>query len=411
MKSLAYLTSFYNLNASLDIKKDFFEHISKNFKETYIVNIDELNFLPYFSKLSFGEMKRKEKVLYKLPKNIKLINPKNSKAFIEFTKKKDLLIINTFGKSFFTLKIHFLIKKIGLKQIIIDNLGTTGMSAHIEPTKTLRYLNYHIFQNLFKKIITPSLMIFGLISRIDLYFTSKRKELENAKKSWIRGFLLRKKLLFSKEYKLINSRSYDFLLTNKIKIEEKYIIHLDAEMNGRHEIETRGRLNEKDLQSHYYYLRLFLSKLSKDFNKPVIVCMHPSIKKRDIDKFVKSKLLKGFKITQNKSRYFIYKSFLVTSFDTSAIVDAAILKKKIIGLWSRYMDINQIEHSKTYPNQIGYQRINLENFNYDKKKLIKSLNKDTSKYGRFIRNYHCHKKNIKGVDEMISIIKKKYKCV
>jgi hypothetical protein len=73
------------------------------------------------------------------------------------------------------------------------------------------------------------------------------------------------------------------------------------------------------------------------------------------------------------------------------------------------MDINQIEHSKTYPNQIGYQRINLENFNYDKKKLIKSLKKDTSKYGRFIRNYHCHKKNIKGVDEMISIIKKKYK--
>ena len=283
------------------------------------------------------------------------------------------------------------------------------MSAHIEPTKTLRYLNYHIFQNLFKKIITPSLIFFGLISRIDLYFTSKRKELENAKKSWIRGFLLRKKLLFSKEYKLINSRSYDFLLTNKIKIEEKYIVHLDAEMNGRHEIETRGRLNEKDLQSHYYYLRHFLGKLSKDFNKPVIVCMHPNIKKRDIDKFVKSKLLKGFKITQNKTRYFIYKSFLVTNFDSSAIVDAAILKKKIIGLWSRYMDINQIEHSKTYPNQIGYQRINLENFNYDKKKLIKSLNKDTSKYGRFIRNYHCHKKNIKGVDEMISIIKKKYK--
>ena len=180
-------------------------------------------------------------------------------------------------------------------------------------------------------------------------------------------------------------------------------------MNGRHEIETRGRLNKKDLQSHYYYLRQFLGKLSKDFNKPVIVCMHPNIKKRDIDKFVKSKLLKGFKITQNKTRYFIYKSFLVTNFDSSAILDAAILKKKIIGLWSRYMDINQIKHSKTYPNQIGYQRINLENFNYDKKKLIKSLNKDTSKYGRFIRNYHCHKKNIKGVDEMISIIKKKYK--
>ena len=138
--------------------------------------------------------------------------------------------------------------------------------------------------------------------------------------------------------------------------------------------------------------------------------MHPGVKKRDIDKFVKSKLLKGFKITQNKTRYFIYKSFLVTNFDTSAIVDAAILKKKILGFWSRYMDIDQIEHSKTYPNKIGYQRFNLENYNYDKNKLIKLLNEDTSKYDNFIRNYHCHKKNIRGIDEMTSIIKKKYKC-
>ena len=411
MRKLAFLTSFYSLNATLEIRKDYFKHLSKNLKEIYIINIDKLIFLPKLAKLSYSETGKEEAIHQKLPKNIKLFNPKNSKEFIEFTKNKDLLIINNFGKGFFELKAHFLIKKIGLKQIRVDNFGAIGMSSHIEPTKILRFLNYHIFQTLFKKIITPSLIFFGVISRADMFFTSKRRELNNAKKSLVRGFLLRKKLLFSKKYKLINSRSYDFLLTNKVKIEEKYIVHLDTEMNGRHEIETRGKLNEKDLQSHYYYLRKFLNKLSKDFNKPVIVCVHPSIKKQDLDKFVKSRLLRGFKIIQNKTRYYIYKSFLVSNFDTSAIIDAAILKKKIIGLWSRYMDINKIEHTKTYPKQIGYQRLNFENFNYDKKKLINSLNKDTSKYDHFIRNYHCHKKNIKGVDEMISIIKKKYKCV
>ena len=411
MRTLAFLTSFYDLNGTLDIRKDFFKKLSKNFKLIYIINSDELNYFPKFEKKYYRKKNQTDKAYYKLPKNIKLFNPKNSKEFIKFANKKKLLIINNIGKSFFRLKIHFLIRKIGAKQIIVNNLGSIGgMRIHIAPTKILRLLNYHIFQGLFNKIITPLLVLVGLVPRIDLHFTCKKKELENAKKNFLRNFFLKRKLLYSKEFKLINSRTYDTLLSNKISVEEKYIVHLNAEMNGRHEIETRGKLNKKDLESHYFYLRKFLNKLSKDFNKPVIVCVHPSIKKIDLDDFVKSKLLKGFKITQFKTQYYIYKSFLVTSFDTSSIIDAAILKKRILGLWSRFMDINQIEHSKTYPKKIGYQRINFENFNYNKKKIIKTLNNSTLRYDKFIKNYHCHKKNIKGIDEIIKTIKQKYNC-
>lgn len=411
MRTLAFLTSFYDLNGTLDIRKDFFKKLSKNFKSIYIINSDELNYFPKFEKKYYRKKKQTNKTYYKLPKNIKLFNPKNSEGFIKFANKKKLLIINNIGKNFFRLKIHFLIRKIGAKQIIVNNLGSIGgMRIHMAPTKILRLLNYHIFQGLFNKIITPLLILVGLVPRIDLHFTCKKKELENAKKKILRNFFLKRKLLYSKEFKLINSRTYDTLLSNKISVEEKYIVHLNAEMNGRHELETRGKLNQKDLESHYFYLRKFLNKLSKDFNKPVIVCVHPSIKKIDLDDFVKSKLLKGFKITQFKTQYYIYKSFLVTSFDTSSIIDAAILKKRILGLWSRFMDVNQIEHSKTYPKKIGYQRINFENFNYNKKKIIKTLNNSTSRYDKFIKNYHCHKKNIKGIDEIIKTIKQKYNC-
>ena len=48
---------------------------------------------------------------------------------------------------------------------------------------------------------------------------------------------------------------------------------------------------ESEDLSHYYYLRKFLNKLSKDFNKPDIVCVHPNIKKTELDKFIRSKLL------------------------------------------------------------------------------------------------------------------------
>ena len=131
-------------------------------------------------------------------------------------------------------------------------------------------------------------------------------------------------MLFAKEYKLINSRSYDVNIEKKYSVKEKYITHLDAEMNGRHEIETRGYLPKNIVDKHYFHLRKFLKKLSKDFRKPVVICLHPSINPREVKKFRKSGLLKGFKIVQYKTKEYIYKSFLVTTFDTSAVVDAAI---------------------------------------------------------------------------------------
>ena len=411
MRKLAFLTSFYNLNATLNIREDFFKSLSKNFKVIYIVNSDNLNFFSKFEKNYSFKNNIQDKIHKKLPSNVKLIDLKESQDFLNFTRKKNILIINNIGKSFFRLKIHFLIRKSKCKQIYINNLGSIGgMKAYIELKHPLRLFNYNLFQNLFKKIITPLLIIFGFVPRIDLHFTCKKRELENAKKNLLRNFLLKNKLLYSRDYKLINSRSYDALLTNKIKIEEKYIVHLNAEMNGPHEIETRGRLNKKEVKNHYFHLRNFLNKLSTDYKKPVVVCVHPNIKKKDLNNFKKSRYLKGFKIVQFKTKYYIYKSFLVTSFDTSSIVDAVILRKRIIGLWSRFMDINQIQHSKMYPKLIGYQRINFENFDYDKKDLLKLLNKNLINYSSFIKNYHCHKKNIKGIDEIIKILKQKYKC-
>ena len=408
MRNLAFLTSFYNLNSTLSISKDLFKNLAKNFENIYVIDTDKLIFFPKFKKISYSEKKKIEKINQKIPLNLHLIKPNNKKEFIEFAKKNDLLVISNFNKDFFCLKILFLLKKLNIPQIRIHNIGASGMDAHIKITNPIRLLNYHLFQNLFKKIILPILILLGLIPRTDIYFHSKKKELNDTKKSFFKSFLLKHGLLFAKEYKLINSKAYDALLVNKIKIEKKYIVHLDAEMNGRHEIETRGILKAEDVKAHYYHLRLFLNKLSKDFNKPVVVCVHPNIKRRDVNQLRKSDLLKGFKIVQNQTKYYVYKSFIVTSFETSAVCDAAILKKNMIGLWSKYMDINQIKHSKTFPKAIGYLRINLENFKYNKQQLSKILKKNISKYNNYINNYHCHKKNILGIDLVSSIIKKRY---
>ena len=395
MRRLAFLTSFNSLHGTLEIRKELFDTFSKSLKEFYIINADNLVYFPSFKKISYNEKNVKINKKQIKKSNIKLFNPKNE--------------INNIGKNFFALKIYFLLKKLRINQVYIDNLGSIGMPAYFEVKDYIRYFNYLIFQRLFSRIITPSLIILGFIRRIKIHFTSKKLEIEQTKKKFFKNFLFQRNLLFAEEYKLINSRSYDSIIDKKYNIESKYIVHLDAEMNGRHEIETRGYLPKDIVDQHYFHLRNFLKKLSKDFKKPVVICLHPTINSREVKKFRKSGLLKGFKIVQYKTKEYIYKSFIVTTFDTSAVVDAALLKKKIIGLYSNYMDINQINHSKTYPSKIGFLRINFENFQYNKKHLLDTLNNNLKKYNSFLKNYHIHKKKLKGSDEIVNILKKKYR--
>lgn len=409
MRRLAFLTSFNSLHGTLEIRKELFDTFSKSLKEFYIINADNLVYFPSFKKISYNEKNVKINKKQIKKSNIKLFNPKNEKEFCSFSKKKELVIINNIGKNFFALKIYFLLKKLRINQVYIDNLGSIGMPAYFEVKDYIRYFNYLIFQRLFSRIITPSLIILGFIRRIKIHFTSKKLEIEQTRKKFFKNFLFQRNLLFAEEYKLINSRSYDSIIDKKYNVESKYIVHLDAEMNGRHEIETRGYLPKNIVDQHYFHLRNFLKKLSKDFKKPVVVCLHPTINSREVKKFRKSGLLKGFKIVQYKTKEYIYKSFIVTTFDTSAVVDAALLKKKIIGLYSNYMDINQINHSKTYPSKIGFLRINFENFQYNKKHLLDTLNNNLKKYNSFLKNYHIHKKKLKGSDEIVNILKKKYR--
>lgn len=409
MRRLAFLTSFNSLHGTLEIRKELFDTFSKSLKEFYIINADNLVYFPSFKKISYNEKNVKINKKQIKKSNIKLFNPKNEKEFCSFSKKKELVIINNIGKNFFALKIYFLLKKLRINQVYIDNLGSIGMPAYFEVKDYIRYFNYLIFQRLFSRIITPSLIILGFIRRIKIHFTSKKLEIEQTRKKFFKNFLFQRNLLFAEEYKLINSRSYDSIIDKKYNVESKYIVHLDAEMNGRHEIETRGYLPKNIVDQHYFHLRNFLKKLSKDFKKPVVICLHPTINSREVKKFRKSGLLKGFKIVQYKTKEYIYKSFIVTTFDTSAVVDAALLKKKIIGLYSNYMDINQINHSKTYPSKIGFLRINFENFQYNKKHLLDTLNNNLKKYNSFLKNYHIHKKKLKGSDEIVNILKKKYR--
>jgi uncharacterized protein YqgQ len=255
---------------------------------------------------------------------------------------------------------------------------------------------------LFKKII-HLLVLIKHLSPIEIRFITDKTLYNNLKKKSLKNFFY-KYFYFTKEFFLVNSRSYDFFLKNNNFISEEYIVHLDAFLNYKEETQLRGDLNSDVVKNHYFYLERFLKKLSFEFKKEVIVCIHP-LYNLEHHQFY----LKDFKIVKFRTREFIYKSYIVTTFDSSAICDAIILKKKIIGLESNYMTLNEIKHSKYYAKKVGYIFLNTtSDYDFLRQELLKKLSHHTINYDDYLNNNHIIDRDLTGNKKIITIIKKRY---
>ena len=105
---------------------------------------------------------------------------------------------------------------------------------------------------------------------------------------------------------------------------------LDFIINNVENKALRGNLPIQDYKNHYIEL-IKIQKIENMFKKKVKICLHP----RD-DLFEKKEIFKDFEIIQHKTRENILKSALVIFFESSAIIDAVILKKKIITIYSNF---------------------------------------------------------------------------
>ena len=311
--------------------------------------------------------------------------------------------INNFNRRFHDLKLHFLLKKFKIQQVLITNYGHITASQIIPFRHFFRLLNYYFNNILFKKF-TLLLSILGLISKMEIRFISAKRTMESLQRSFLKKIFYKYKLYFSKEYILVNSKTYDISLDKKIPQSEEYIVHLDASLNYMHEVELRGKLSKERIDNHYHYLEKILKRLSEKYNKEVIVCIHPAYDTNEHQKY-----FKDFKIVKFKTREYIYKSFLVTTFDTSAIVDAIMIKKKIIGFISDFMSKNEIAHAKYFAQRGGYIKLNTQkDFSFNKEELLQKMNENLSNYENYISNYHCFEPNILGTDKIIKTIKERF---
>ena len=180
--------------------------------------------------------------------------------------------------------------------------------------------NYYIqkFTIHLPKKLAVILSLIGFFSKIDIRFTSNKRLFDSFKNNKKNFF---KKPSIYKDMFLVKSIAFDNLKKNKLN--EKYITLLDFEPDYKEMVDSTGKLNQADIDKHYSNSIIFLKKISKTFNKKVIICIHPNY---DLKKI--SKIYYEFNVVKFKTKYFIDRSFIVLFYDSSAIVDAIVNKKK-----------------------------------------------------------------------------------
>ena len=125
-------------------------------------------------------------------------NPKSYKELKNFTKGKNIIAVNNIGRSFPELKINIILRILDIKQVIISNFG------NIQGPGSFHSINGRFKDLFFKKLpqkITILLSIFGVCSKIDIRFVSRKDKLDWGTKNFLSKGGEIKKIDYQEEHK------------------------------------------------------------------------------------------------------------------------------------------------------------------------------------------------------------------
>jgi hypothetical protein len=203
---------------------------------------------------------------------------------------------------------------------------------------------------------------------------------------------------------LINSRSFDIFKKNKIEIGEHKIVLMDYPINLSEGVAYQGNLNKKNIEKHYYYLNKLINNFSNMYSKESIVCIHPHDNLE-----LKKKYFPNLEVVQYQTMENVYKAFLVLFIETSAIVNAILLKKRILSLISNFLGENVINQGSMWVRKVGLLNINIEDeIKIDKNKLLSKLDDAKNNYTNYINSYIAPDGNNLGYEKIIKILKERF---
>ena len=348
----------------------------KKFDYVYILNLFNLKI---FSK------KKKFQDKEKVNDRVLIINFKDNNDFKNFALKKEIIAIFIIGKDLSYFNIHYQIKKFNIKLIMIMNQSQIGNKMTVD--LNIKYLfkahkHYFIkgFYHLFRLMT-----VLNIFPKINLLFESNKeiqKFIENSRSKKIEKFLPFLKLSYFNEVISVNSIYFDKmnLFYNDNFKEKEQIIFVDTHFDHPDRLTREGSVDIEMQNIFYQNLEFFLRQLSKVYNRPVKISKHPNNNSNH-------DFYKSFEISNMGSDYEIFCSDIVVYTLSSAILNAVMLKKKIINLRSKLLGDYLENINRQYAQSLGLVSFNIDKkHNLNKNDLDFELEKSISNYENYINN-------------------------
>ena len=302
---------------------------------------------------------------------------------------------------------QFLFKILNFKRLSFSKLGYLSDGSLTKKTnlknKYLYFINYKC-----KYYIFRLLQIFQLIKSVDIFFEASQKiisDIDNAMSKKIENVLPFLNISYYKKKIRINSIVYDKFLRDKPFLENKYIVLIDSGFDHDDRILREGEVNSNDREIYYNQLKKILEKLSKIYQKEVVICLHPKAKYPNSKNFEEIK--NKFRLIKYRTTEFIYKAEVVVFFESSAIITAIMLKKKIINLNSKLMGNYYYKRNNLYKDEINLLQSDMDNFDFENKENLDDLLSDKIKnYNNYVNKNIIYKRNITSDEQIKRSLKK-----
>jgi hypothetical protein len=192
-------------------------------------------------------------------------------------------------------------------------------------------------------------------------------------------------------------KNYKKFLNKKKK--EKYIVFVDSCLDHKDVVKYQGNLKEDKREKYYFLIKNILNTFKKFYKKKIIICLHPKTNKKVIEKY-----LKGFYITKFNTLFYITRAKIILFHESSAIINAIILKKKIINLYGSIMGPYYKIRNKIYPKLINIPRLNINDCKKIKKKQLNKFERFNDRYNGYIN--FIKTKDLKNFSKRLILIKK-----
>lgn len=365
------------------LQQNLYDFLGKKYKKFYFINTHNI----------FNKKKLKINHNFFKKKNIIHFSPKSIGELNKFLCKNNIFLINNTSFQFKNIIFHYLVSKNNIFQISFSNIFQFSNYkienwAYVDFIRKLKFL----FTKKISLVVYRVLVILRLINQINILCIAKKNVFNRYRTN------LGKNTLFLKKYKDIRSVSVKLpSYHDQKKISKKYITFIDSGILHLDIIKRGYVINNKMMNNYFSFLKNYLTKLNKIFNKEIIICLHPTS-----NYSLYKKKLNGFKVYKYKTEEYVINSFLVLFHDSTSIFSAIILKKKIISLKSNIMGPYLNARRFFYVKNFNFLEHDIEKKIQIKKKLTSNrLDKKINYYYKVIKKLYYTEENSLSINRII----------